>query len=250
MNTLASRRYNRSTKAVLAKLNNVTTGPSTRLLTSDDVVTGFPSRHATNPLVTSDTVHGYSIGSLWLNTVTGELWTCTSAAEGAAKWKAGGYGITFGAANTVSVKTATAADTVIPFAGAFDLPSNPPIGTRVVAEAVIEVTNKVATDTIGGYLRIEGASLVGISPYEPTVGHLLRLKADFVITKADEYLATELASSYTGGSTTVTLPSSSAATLNSSPTIAAAVIWGVGADPANAAALISFTVRCISPNVG
>lgn len=41
----------------------------------------------TNPTVNDDANDGYSLGSQWLNTVTGGMFVCTSAAVGAAVWK-------------------------------------------------------------------------------------------------------------------------------------------------------------------
>ena len=40
----------------------------------------------TSPLGTDDNTKGYSIGSMWFNTATGYLYTCSSAAGGAAVW--------------------------------------------------------------------------------------------------------------------------------------------------------------------
>lgn len=40
----------------------------------------------TDPVVTSDSASDYSAGSLWVNTTTGRVWTCVSAAVGAAVW--------------------------------------------------------------------------------------------------------------------------------------------------------------------
>ena len=40
----------------------------------------------TDPGASNDTTQGYSVGSQWINTTTGRVWTCTGAAAGAATW--------------------------------------------------------------------------------------------------------------------------------------------------------------------
>ncbi len=40
----------------------------------------------TNPAAGNDTTQGYSVGSLWVNTTAHTIWTCISAASGAAVW--------------------------------------------------------------------------------------------------------------------------------------------------------------------
>jgi len=40
----------------------------------------------TDPLVTSDTDAGYSVGSIWVNTSTPEAFICVDATAGAADW--------------------------------------------------------------------------------------------------------------------------------------------------------------------
>jgi hypothetical protein len=39
-----------------------------------------------NPTVTDDNTKGYAVNDVWLNTITGASWKCTSAATGAAVW--------------------------------------------------------------------------------------------------------------------------------------------------------------------
>ena len=46
----------------------------------------------TNPLATSDSASGYSVGSRWLNTATGVIWDCFDASVGAADWNSGSGG--------------------------------------------------------------------------------------------------------------------------------------------------------------
>jgi hypothetical protein len=41
---------------------------------------------AASPSATSDSAHGYSIGSRWLNTSTGAMFVCTDATATAAVW--------------------------------------------------------------------------------------------------------------------------------------------------------------------
>lgn len=41
---------------------------------------------STSPTVSNDTTQGYAVGSTWLNTATNTLYTCVSAAAGAAVW--------------------------------------------------------------------------------------------------------------------------------------------------------------------
>lgn len=41
----------------------------------------------TAPVATSDTAAGYAVGSRWLDTTTGVLWTCTDATANAAIWR-------------------------------------------------------------------------------------------------------------------------------------------------------------------
>jgi hypothetical protein len=40
----------------------------------------------TDPLASSDNTLGYSVGSRWINTTSGNEYVCTSAATGAAVW--------------------------------------------------------------------------------------------------------------------------------------------------------------------
>lgn len=46
----------------------------------------------TNPTINSDQTQGYSIGSQWINTSTGNIFFCTSATTGNANWSSGGGG--------------------------------------------------------------------------------------------------------------------------------------------------------------
>lgn len=72
----------------------------------------------TSPLVTSDSSHGYIIGSTWINTTTGVQYTLVDDTPGAAVWKASVVGTPptaltdnsgGSATNTISVVTAPAA---------------------------------------------------------------------------------------------------------------------------------------------
>lgn len=40
-----------------------------------------------DPTVTSDTAAGFRVGDVWVNTATGNIWTCYDATAGAAKWR-------------------------------------------------------------------------------------------------------------------------------------------------------------------
>jgi hypothetical protein len=71
----------------------------------------------TNPLATSDSSKGYSVGSVWVNVSTKTTFTCQSAAVGAAVWAVSGQGaattalVTQGAQNAQTVSaTLTAAN--------------------------------------------------------------------------------------------------------------------------------------------
>lgn len=47
---------------------------------------------STNPTINNDQTQGYSIGSQWINTSTGNIFFCTSATTGGANWSSGGGG--------------------------------------------------------------------------------------------------------------------------------------------------------------
>jgi len=67
-----------------------------------------------NPTVNDDVDAGYSVGSEWINTSTGELYRCVDASSGAAVWNAIFDGKTEGQFADLSLETIADAD-VIPF---------------------------------------------------------------------------------------------------------------------------------------
>lgn len=58
------------------------------LINAHDVNHAHPNPTPTmNPTVTDDSAAGYRAGSLWINTVIGNVWMCTSALPGMAVWQ-------------------------------------------------------------------------------------------------------------------------------------------------------------------
>lgn len=140
----------------------------------------------TDPGASNDTSQGYSVGSQWVNTTSSRIWTCISAATGAAVWAldggSSGVGSQGAPVTRSTAVTLTAADILggiilsspggainlqMPLATDFDtaIGANAPVNTsfdfsviNTTANAVTLTTNTGWTLTGGGSMAMTSAS--------------------------------------------------------------------------------------------
>lgn len=203
-----------------------------------------------NPTVSSDVVSGYAVGSRWLNTGTGEIWHCVSNGAAAAQWRPSGYGfnkILAAAADRVSNAAAT---TATPHATVFSWASTIPIGTRIQATALLKVIGANSSDHFAPRITLDNAVVSQLTAYNADADDIVTLEADFVVASSSTLHLHPSASYATGESPSLTGPTVGLAwTATATPDLVVNSYWSAQHE-SNSADLLSFSVRCISPNIG
>ena len=206
---------------------------------------------AANPTVTADINMGFAPGSKWVNTATREEWTCTDATAGAAKWSAGGYGLTVAKAAAADRLGEIAATTDVPFATTFTLPNSPPVGTRVKVQATIKVHGSHGNDTFAPKIKLEGVELAALAAYDAADGDVIQGVAEFMVSAAGtvDILHSYFVKAGVPGNGVTTPAVDVAVTLSSTPVITVESRWSAQ-NAGNIADLRGLSVLCFSPNIG
>lgn len=124
-----------------------------------------------DPTVSNDTSQGYTPGSMWLNTTTGEMWRCVSNGSGAAVWEAlDSVDYNF---RSISLASAANAISFVPgfkfrlhsFTAVIDALTTSPLSTAVTAQA-----KDGSTNITGGLITFTTSDVVGTARSAITSG--------------------------------------------------------------------------------